>query len=99
MTGHYYLTSELLKSLVNSKWESFDSPYMETNNENLEVNENLKPNAHLQSLKLNWTDLKFEVGIYFTRKFPNLKVFQLGRISQKVMYDIVEYQVIENRAS
>ncbi len=88
-----YLTSKLFESLVNSKWESFDSPHMEMSNENLPVDENLKPNVHLRSLKLNRVNLKPEIAIHFVRKFLNLKVLQLGNITEKVMHDIVKYQV------
>ncbi len=94
-----YLTSKLLESLVNSKWELFDSPHIEMKNENLPVDENLKPNVHLQSLKLNCIDLKPEVAIHFVSKFVNLKVLQLGSVSEKVMYNIAKYQVIGNLAS
>ncbi len=94
-----YLTYELLKSLVNSKWESFESTnFKEINNENLQVDENLKPNVHLRSLKLNFTNLKPEVAIHFLRKFPNLKVLHLRSISEKIMYNILKYQVIGNSA-
>ncbi len=90
-----YLTSELLKSLVNSKWESYDYvDFKGINSENLQVDENLKPNVHLRSLKLNSTNLKPEVAIHFLRKFSNLKVLQLSSISEKIMYGIFKYQVI-----